>query len=60
MAGVQVGDIVEIVNVRGDQQHLLHKVGRIMMIVDGRKCLLSFDDGTGATVTVDQLKSVRR
>jgi hypothetical protein len=58
MPQINVSDVVEIVKAGPSEQHVLHKVGRVMMIVDGTKAFVTFSDGGGASVTVDQLRKV--
>jgi hypothetical protein len=56
---IAINDVVEIVKVGPNEQQFLHKVGRVMMIIDGKKCFVTFSDGGGASVTVDQLRKVQ-
>ncbi|MEK7466635.1 MAG: hypothetical protein AAB074_04400 [Planctomycetota bacterium] len=59
MAGIDVGGMVKIVKVGAAEQHLLNRVGRLLVIADSVNCLLVFQDGTTAQVKIDQLQSVR-
>lgn len=53
-----MGKPVRIIDPPSDQPELLNKIGKVAMIVDGTKCLLQFDDGSGITINADQLQPV--
>jgi hypothetical protein len=55
---IQVNDLVEIVSAGPSEQQLLHRVGRVVLITDGTKCVVAFNDGSGASVKVEQLRKV--
>ena len=59
MAEINVNDLVKIIRVNAGQEHLLNRVGTVVMIADGKKCVVAFEDGSGASVTIDQLAKVR-
>jgi hypothetical protein len=58
VAQIEVADFVEIIAVAPGDEALLHRMGRVMMIVDGDRCVVALDDGGGATVNIKQLKKV--
>ena len=58
MDTITLGDIVQIVKVGDREKHLMNKVGRVMMIVDDTRCVVSFDDGNGAALDLTQVKKV--
>ena len=58
MAAIEVGDFVEIIQGGAAEQHLLHRPARVMAILDGTTCILVFEDGSGATVNIGQLKKI--
>jgi hypothetical protein len=56
MTGINVSDRVRIAKVNtAAEQHLLNRVGVVVMIADGTRCVVAFPDGSGATVEVSQL-----
>lgn len=59
MNTIQPGDVVVIIKVEKDQQPLLNKVGRVVMITDDVNCFVTFNDGKGAAVNISQLRKVR-
>lgn len=58
MAEINVTDLVKIVRVNASQEHLLNRVGTVVMIAEGKNCVVAFEDGSGASVTIDQLTKV--
>ena len=58
MSRVHVGGYVEIILVSPDQQPLLHRQGRLVLVTDDVNALVELDDGKPAEVKVDQLKKV--
>jgi len=57
---INVNDRVEIIEAGPSEQHLLHKFGTVMMIIDGENCFVLLDDETDANVNVKQLKKVKQ
>ena len=58
MASIDVNDRVVIIQVGPNEQQLLNKKGRVLMISDGRICVIALDSGEGATVDISQLKKL--
>ncbi len=59
MEQVNVNDRIQITQVRPeDDQHLLHRFGRVMIITDDVNCVIRLDEGGVATVDISQLKKV--
>lgn len=59
MAAINVTDRVRIAKVESEaQRHLLNRVGIVVMIAGGTNCVVAFPDGSGASVTIDQLVKV--
>jgi len=59
MAQVNVNDRIQITQVRpNDDQHLLHKFGRVMIITDDVNCVIALEEGGVATVDISQVKTV--
>jgi len=56
MEPINASDKVQIVKVNAGQEKLLNKIGRVMLITDDVNCVVSFPDGSGASVHVSQLK----
>ena len=54
-----MGKTVRIIDPPPDKPELLNKIGRIAMIVDDTKCVLMLEDGSGATVDIEQLQPVQ-
>ena len=59
MAAINVGDVIEVVRANPDDPKTLRKVGRVVMVADGTRCIVQFNDGTAGTFEADQLKKVR-
>lgn len=58
MATIAVNDKVRIIQALPGEEGLLKKVGRVVMVVDGEKCLVVLDDGSSANVNMKQLTKV--
>jgi hypothetical protein len=59
MEQVNVSDRIQITQVRpNDDQDLLHKFGRVMIITDDVNCVIAIDEGGVATVDISQVKKV--
>lgn len=58
MTEINVTDLVKIVRVNAGQEDLLNRIGSVVMIAGGTKCVVGFEDGSGASVTIDQLEKV--
>lgn len=56
MPHININDRVEIVQANPKEQHLLNKVGRVILIADDTKAVVALEDGSGATVHINQLK----
>ncbi len=53
-----VGRRVEIVIAAPNESHLLHKRGRLLMVADDVNSVVELDDGSAATVKIDQLSRI--
>lgn len=58
MGAINVSDKVQIVKTNPGEEHLLNKIGRVMLIVDGERCVVALPDGNGASVNIKQLKKL--
>lgn len=58
MGRVNVNDRIEIIQVSSNEQHLLHKSGRVVLIADEVTCVVALDEGGGASVNMNQLRKV--
>lgn len=56
MERINVNDRVQIIQIEPGGQQLLHKFGTVILISDGRQCVVALDDGSVATVKIGQLK----
>lgn len=56
MNPITVGQRVQIIQVSANEQGLLYKFGRVMMIADGVRCVVALEDGGAATLDIGQLK----
>jgi hypothetical protein len=58
MERINVTNKVQVIAIKPGEQPLLNKVGTVMMITDGVNCFLTFEDGSFATVNINQLKKI--
>jgi hypothetical protein len=56
MSAINVSDRVRIVSAKSPkEQAWVNKVGVVVMIADGTRCVVAFPDQSAATVEIDQL-----
>lgn len=56
MGQISATDRVRIIQVKPGEQQFMNKSGKVMMVVDGVKCIVLLDDGGMAEVDIGQLK----
>jgi len=60
MAEITVMDRVQIVKANPGEERYLNRIGQVIMVADGTRYIVRFDDNSGGTFQLDQLKKVPR